>query len=484
MWDFLFGKNKDQYDAEYDKAIKDTKQQRADAEYNYRYNKALYDANKDYFDKVGVKDPSASYWNDNGQRTNALTETMNQYNKYLSDLSKEREDVARANKYNVFGDGIIGGLLNPFNQAGTAVQDFVTSGTREWDKGNRDVLSDLGAIGESALTVAPFAGLGLKALKGGATVAKAANTASKMGKIGQAVGNFATSHPLLSKIGKSALGMGGWSGLGALTDYGSNIGEHLPETALRVGAGMAMGGAYGGVGYGLGKVGDKLANIAKNNRTTATTENVVTNLYDDMGNAVAKNGVSYQDALKTAGLDNATDKHFLGRIMSGAEISPEDLTPEVMDRLANKLNIFTETLGGEKAPKTAVVGNEIFSPKQQLQKALYRLKTIPYEVTTTPVTTYTVNGLSNRRLGQIGQGIGDLIKDLPNTTKKGMSKVSNSKVGTNIANLLKTKKGKVLLGGSAGLTLAGLMKANNSNSNNLSDAEMQELYNYIYRGGQ
>jgi hypothetical protein len=120
---------------------------------------------------------------------------------------------------------------------------------------------------------------------------------------------------------------------------------------------------------------------------------------------------------------------------------------------------------------------------QSLYDALDRIKTIPRGTTTTPVTTYTTTGLSNKRLGQIGQGIGDLIKGLPNSTKNAVSKVQNSKVGTNVANLLKTRKGKLLAGGSAGLTLAGLMKNKNSNSGKLSDEEMQELYNYVY-GGQ
>ena len=465
MWDFLFGKNKNQYDAEYDKAIKDTKQQKADAEYNYRYNKALYDANRDYFDKIGVKDPSASYWNDKGQITNALTDTMNQYDKYLGDLSKERQDVAWKNRYNIFGDGIIGGLLNPFNQAGTAVQDFVTSGTREWDKGNRDVLSDLGAIGESALTVAPMAS-GL--LKTGSGLAK--EGAKSLGKT------------LLKGAGYGA----GYGALGGITDMGAknfDLGGLIGRTAI----GGAVGAGMSGVGYGLGKVGDKLANIAKNNRTTATTENVASNLYDDMGNAIAKNGVSYQDALKKAGLDqinNPADYQAISNIMGGGSI-PEDWisNPSRVQNLTNKVNAFVKELGGETTTNTnpglvMYSGNSL----QSLYDALDRIKTIPRGTTTTPVTTYTTTGLAKNRLGQIGQGIGDLIKNLPDTTKNVTKKVTNSKIGTNVANLLKTKKGKVLLGGSAGLTLAGLMRANNSN--NLSNEKKQELYNYVYGGGQ
>lgn len=470
MWDFLFGKNKDQYNAEYDKAIKDTKQSKAEAEYNYHYNKALYDANKDYFDKMGVKDPSASYWNDNGQKTNALMDTMSQYDKYLGDLNKEKEDVAWKNRYNIFGDGAIGSLLNPFHQAGTAVQDFVSSGTKEWDNGNRDVLSDLGAMGESALAVAPFAGAGVKALKGGASVADAAT--KTLGKT------------LLKGAGAGAA----YGALGGLTEMGAknfDLGSLLGRTAIggTVGAGMS------GIGYGLGKAGDKLANVAKNNRTTATTENVVSNLYDDMGNPIAKNGVSYQDALKKAGLDqinNPADYQAISNVMGGGSI-PEDWinNPSRVQNLTNKVNTFVKELGGKtntsNSPGLVLYdGNNL----QSLYDALDRIKTIPRGTTTTPVTTYTTTGLSNKRLGQIGQGIGDLIKNIPNTTKNVTNKVTNSKVGTNVASLLKTKKGKLLFGGTAGLTLAGLMKnRNDNNTGQLSDKEMQELYNYVY-GGQ
>ena len=90
----------------------------------------------------------------------------------------------------------------------------------------------------------------------------------------------------------------------------------------------------------------------------------------------------------------------------------------------------------------------------------------------TPVATSAPTLSFAEKLKNFGSNIPNMGKDLANT-----------KVGTNIANLLKTKRGKVLLGGSAGLTLAGLMKNRNDNTGQLSDEEMQELYNYIY-GGQ
>lgn len=415
MFDFLFGKNKDQYASEYDTAIKNAKQDRADAAYNLRYNKALYDANKDYFDKIGVKDPSASYWNDNGQRTNNFTETMNQYGKYLNDLNKEKDDVAWKNRYNIFGDGIIGNLLNPFHQAGTAIQDFVSSGTKEWDNGNRDVLSDLGAMGESALMVAPYVGSGIKAIRGASAAAKGVDTASKLGKVGSAVKSFTTAHPALAKVGKNALGMGGWSALDALNEYGSDIGNHIPETALKVGTGTTLGAVTGGIGYGI----DKFANRAKLTR--------------DMSDL-------YQQYLKQQNGNAITDSSkLLGDGMGGATsvVSP--------------------------APRTA-----------------------------TEEWLMNRGNLAKTKLGQAIQGVGDTAsyRNLTGnsvTNKLGnlANKVKGSKVGTNVANLLKTKKGKVLLGGSAGLTLAGLMKnRNDNNTGQLSDEEMQELYNYVYGGGQ
>lgn len=226
MFDFLLGKDKDQIDREYSKAISDTKQAKANAEYNYDYNKALYDANKDYFDKLGVKDPSSYYYNDKGQYTNALSDTMSLYDKYLNDLNKEREDVARQNKYNIFGNGLIGGLLNPFHQAGTAAQDFVTSGTREWDRGNRDIVSDLGAIGEVGLDLAT---------------------------LGSASGASAGAKTLGKTVGKGALLGASYGGLGSLADMGSknfNLGGLLGSAAL----GGALGGGLSAAGYGVNKL--------------------------------------------------------------------------------------------------------------------------------------------------------------------------------------------------------------------------------------
>lgn len=393
MFDFLFGKTKDQIDNEYSKAIKDTKQTKAESAYQHYYNKALYDANKDYFDSIGVKDPSASYWNDNGQKTNALSDTMNQYGKYLNDLSKEREDVARQNKYNIYGNGLIGGLLNPFHQAGTAVQDLITSGSSEWDKGNRDVLSDLGAIGESALTVAPVVG----GMMGAGNVAKAG---------AKTLGNT-----MLKGAGYGA----GYGALGALTEMGGKNFD-LGNLAARTAIGGAVGAGMSGLGYGIGKVGDKFARRAQTTR--------------DLSNA-------YQQYLNQQKAGAVTD--------------------------ASKLL-------GDGAGGTSVVN-----------------------VQQSPATEWLMNrgDLAKTKLGQTIQGIKDTLSynkmmgnSVGDKVKNAASKVSNSKVGNKVSSLLKTKKGKVAAGLGGGLLLSQLMRGGNSNSGELTDEEMQELYNYIYGGGQ
>ena len=413
MWDFLFGRNKDQYDAEYDKAIKDTKQQKADAEYNYRYNKALYDANKDYFDKAGVKDPSTSYWDDNGQRTNALTDTMNQYNKYLSDLSKEREDVAKANKYNVFGDGIIGSLLNPFNQAGTAVQDFVTSGTKEWQNGNRDWLSDLGSAGEVGLTLATL-GSGSGASAGAKTLGKT--------------------------IGKGALLGAGYGATGALSDMGAKN-FNLGKLALSTGIGAGVGGGISGLGYGLGKAWNKYSQPAPSKSTDIIP-------YTGGGNMADP---KLQEYMKTLGV---TSDNMTAESLNSAR-------KQATKNIAKTMGY--ETAEGQ-AQRTAV--NNAY---QALLDSLNgKGATVSAPVPTAPTLSFA------EKLKNVGSNISNKGRNLANT-----------KVGANIANLLKTKKGKLLFGGAAGLTLAGLMKnRSDNNARQLSDEEMQELYNYIYGGGQ
>ena len=87
-------------------------------------------------------------------------------------------------------------------------------------------------------------------------------------------------------------------------------------------------------------------------------------------------------------------------------------------------------------------------------------------------TTTTVPLSKMERVKAFGSNIPNMGRDLKNT-----------KAGTKVSNLLKTKKGKVMAGAGGGLLLAQLLRNNNSNSGELSEEELNELYNYVY-GGQ
>jgi hypothetical protein len=81
-------------------------------------------------------------------------------------------------------------------------------------------------------------------------------------------------------------------------------------------------------------------------------------------------------------------------------------------------------------------------------------------------TTYTT---------QKAGSLGEALRNLKNNAK-------NTKAGTKISSLLKTKKGKIGVGIGGGLLLANLL-GGRKNADEMSEEEKAELYNYIY-GGQ
>lgn len=138
-----------------------------------------------------------------------------------NDLFNQEE---KANRNNFFGNGLIGALLNPFAQTFDAGMDAIT-GNYE----GRDLASDLGALGESALTFLPGVG-----------------AASKAGKIGKAF----TSVPGLAATGA------GFGGLEALRQGGSET--QLQDVLSQAGIGAAFGGAIPIAGKMLRNRGSKV----------------------------------------------------------------------------------------------------------------------------------------------------------------------------------------------------------------------------------
>lgn len=172
-------------------------------------------------------------WNtlNDGQRNyaiqmyNALLDGQNLsaegYNNYLGALEQEDKD----NRYNYFGNGMLGMLLNPIGQTVTAGVDLAT-GNYE----GRDAMSDLGALGETALTFLP--GIGLA------------------GKGAKAFGSVA---------GNAGLGAG-FGAANALKEGGSdtNFGDILSQA----GTGALFGG---GIGFAGNKLGGMMRNRGANN---------------------------------------------------------------------------------------------------------------------------------------------------------------------------------------------------------------------------
>ena len=421
--DFFIGKTKDDYMGEYNKSIKDTKQAQADAVYQQYQDKALYDANKDYFEKAGVSDPFAYSYNKDGKWSNSLQDTIKTYDDYLGQLTAEKDKVARQQKYNIFGDGLIGSTLKPFHQVGTGIQDLATSGISKWQSGERDLLSDLGAAGEVALEVLPFT------------------------KAGKALGVGAKS--LGGALKNGALMGAGYGASSALSDMGAqdfDLGQLLTRTAI----GGGMGAGMNALSHGVGKVWNKYSQPAP----SKSTEIIKVGKSPDVG--------EYQNYLKTL-TDNGVDTSSYDAFKKTARKAVSSHHPDRGgdEKVFKALNNAYEAFGKSNDEKmfqdalskaTAPVGNAM------------------------PMSTTLPNQSFKQKLGNFRSNLPNMRKD-----------IANSKVGKAAGNvtskLLKSKTGKLGLGLGSGLLLSKLMNGGSGNTD-LNQMTEEELYNYIVNGGQ
>jgi len=382
---------------------------------------------EDYLKNRGIDDTTNAY----GQAGYLGTSNINSLRGVGSDYNMARLKQLEAGKGLFSGVPIIGELLSAPAQVVSAGKDLAESGTSKWQSGKRDWLSDLGALGETALDIATLgAGSGAKA------------GAKTLGKT----------------IGKGALLGAGYGLTGGLNEMGAKNFD-LGRLALNTGIGAGVGGGVAGLGYGLGKAWNKYSPATETKTETITT----------MGDATP-----YQEALNNL-KNNATSS---ARYSDVATNLPTKQGLDISRVTLN--NLDDETLkklfrSGVKNAKSQVVGADT----NALTTALTENKNLLQDFLKNGVPTTTTTSTTAVPIGKL-QRLKTFASNIPNMGKD----LANTKVGTNVANLLKTKKGKVLLGGSAGLTLAGLMKNRNDNIGQLSDEEMQELYNYIYGGGQ
>ena len=366
--------------------------------------------------------------------------------KYKSDIMQQNQlkqnqstEAYKQGRNNYFGNGLVGSLLNPIAQTATGIGDLAglaLSGGKynAWDKSqnelgvSRDIGSDVGALGETALTVIPMArGASLakagKAVKAGTATAKQAArvAASKMPKtLGQ-------------KVAAGALGGAGFGAAGSLREMGF---ENFDPNQFALST--AVGGAVGGGLAGLGSLWDKYTQPAPAKPSTSKE------LIPYTGGANVNSG-EYQNALNTlkeAGLDTT---------------NPETLSKSFKKWAAKN----HPDLGGSAKDFTKVNNAKISYQK------LYDMAS-KGGVPTTPVSSVATDIPK--------QSFGQKLSNLK-------ANVANTKAGAKASKFLKTKKGKVTAGIGGGLLLSQLLR-NKGNQNDLSDEELAELYNYIYGGGQ
>lgn len=183
------------------------------------------DTNKLYGQFDSAKNEATKFYNDNianadwdaldtatkaslSQQYNALDSNARNLDTQYAQTNEMFGQEEKANKNNFFGNGVLGAILNPFAQTFDAGMDAI-SGNYE----GRDLASDLGAVGESALTFLPGVGM-----------------IGKAGKVGKAL----TSVPGLAATGA------GFGGLEALRQGGSET--QLQDVLSQAGMGAAFGG--------------------------------------------------------------------------------------------------------------------------------------------------------------------------------------------------------------------------------------------------
>lgn len=361
----------------------------------------------------------------------------------------------KESRYNTFGNGLIGGLLNPIAQTASGIGDLTglaLSGGKvnAWDSGkdplgvSRDVGSDLGALGETALTVIPMAN-SLRVAKAGKAVnaAKAAGKViepgTKLAKQAALWGKSQVPKTLGQKVAAGALGGAGLGAAGSLRDMGfENFDPN--KFAMNTAISAGVGGGLSAGGELLGKY--TSAKVPVKTGDATPYQEALNNLKSNYKGAPIYSDVA-TNLPATTGLDVS-------------RITLDNLDGDTLKKLFRS---------GVKNARSSAVGQDTNALTSALTENKNLLEGFLKNGVPTSTTYETVKA----------KNLGEALKNLK-------TNVGNTKAGMKISNLLKTKKGKIGAGIGGGLLLSQLMKGKNSN-NDLSDEELNELYNYVY-GGQ
>lgn len=349
----------------------------------------------------------------------------------LESNAKDSLSQYKANKNNYFGNGLIGSLLNPIAQTANGLGDLAGLGisggkANAWDGSNdylgdkRDIGSDLGALGETALTVIPM-GKAASLAKAGKAASAGTATAKQMAKLAAAQ----APKSLGSKVASGALLGAGFGATGSLRDMGF---ENFD--AGQLGLSTALGAGIGGGLAGLGGLWNKYTQPAP-------------------GNAI----VPYSGA-------NANSGEYQNALNTLKEAGIDTTSPETVNKTFKKFAVANHPDKGGSAELFTKVNNAKTTYQNLLDSAGKG------GATTTATTASVPKQSFSQKLNNLKTNLG------------------NTKAGTKVSALLKTKKGKIGAGIGGGLLLAQLLRSKGNNTNNMSDEELQELYNYIYGGGQ
>lgn len=186
---------------------------------------------------------------------------MNSYNNAraqaksrLDTLGKAYEQEEKDWRYKPFGNGIIGGMINPMYQAGTAAVDLMGN---TYKQNNRDPVSDIGAGVESLMNIIPGAS-GVKALTSAGKISRGALVRNALSGAASSVANAyregGQNTKLSDALGRIPTGVAmgaampiGFDKFGSLKNKltGTDWRKYLPKSTMGK---VALGGGalYGG----------------------------------------------------------------------------------------------------------------------------------------------------------------------------------------------------------------------------------------------
>lgn len=272
MFDWLFGKsrndNMEQYRTERDNAQID---QQVNDFYKTRLNEMYNDqANAGLIADMRKSDPAfdTAWAND----MKAMDMQSQQYSDAFTQANQAYTDMEKKQRHNYFGDGLLGAILNPVAQTATAGFDLATGNYKD-----RDAMSDIGAAGETLLTLLPGVGAAAKGLKMG-------KVASGLGKVNKAL------YTIPGSMGTGAA----FGGLEAMRQGGQDT--DFGDVLRQAGTGAAFGFAVpAGIKYGGNMLRNRGSNVIQNSLTGAGVD--PTDIASIMGNV--PNKALYQEALRS-----------------------------------------------------------------------------------------------------------------------------------------------------------------------------------------